>query len=208
MGCNCSNRILTSSELAKFVFGGIASRLKNGKGASIAAVVERLGAKKAKTVLTGGPLLRVLPEFVEYVTTMDDVRRLAYLGEAMIKMLTFVVSLLTIITGLGIVGLASFNVSRRTRQIGIRRALGATRVAVMRHFMVENFLVSTVGIVAGAILAVALNMFMVEAFALEPLAWYVIPAAMLVLWVVGQAAVAGPARRASRVTPAIATRSI
>jgi putative ABC transport system permease protein len=134
---------------------------------------------------------------------------MAYLGEAaMIKMLTFVVSLLTIITGLGIVGLASFNVSRRTRQIGIRRALGATRVAVMRHFMVENFLVSTVGIVAGAILAVALNMFMVEAFALEPLSWYVIPAAILVLWVVGQVAVAGPARRASRVTPAIATRSI
>jgi putative ABC transport system permease protein len=146
---------------------------------------------------------------IRHVTTIDDVRRMAYLGEAaMIKMLTFVVSLLTIITGLGIVGLASFNVSRRTRQIGIRRALGATRVAVMRHFMVENFLVSTVGIVAGAILAVALNMFMVEAFALEPLSWYVIPAAMLVLWVVGQAAVAGPARRASRVTPAIATRSI
>jgi putative ABC transport system permease protein len=146
---------------------------------------------------------------VRHVTTMENVRRMAYLGEAaMIKMLTFVVSLLTIITGLGIVGLASFNVSRRTRQIGIRRALGATRVAVMRHFMVENFIVSTVGIIAGAILAVALNMFMVEAFALEPLAWYVIPAAMLVLWVVGQAAVAGPARKASKVTPAIATRSI
>jgi putative ABC transport system permease protein len=155
-------------------------------------------------------VIRTEPDrIIRHVTTMDDVRRMAYLGEAaMIKMLTFVVSLLTIITGLGIVGLASFNVSRRTRQIGIRRALGATRVAVMRHFMVENFLVSTVGVVAGAVLAVALNMFMVEAFALEPLAWYVIPAAMLVLWVVGQVAVAGPARRASRVTPAIATRSI
>ena len=41
-------------------------------GASIAAVVERLGAKKAKTVLTKQPLLRVLPEFVEYMSTMDD----------------------------------------------------------------------------------------------------------------------------------------
>merc|ERR1719235_1090544 len=62
----------TPSELAKFVCNGIASRLTKGMGASIAAVVERLGAKKAKTVLTGGPLLRVLPEFVEYMSTMDD----------------------------------------------------------------------------------------------------------------------------------------
>jgi putative ABC transport system permease protein len=142
------------------------------------------------------------------VTTMDKTRKLAYLGDAaMIKILTFVVTLLTAITGLGIVGLASFNVSRRTRQIGIRRALGATRTAIVRHFMVENFLVSTVGVVVGGILAVALNVFMVEAFALKPLSWYVVPIAMIVLWSVGQVAVAGPARKASNITPAIATRS-
>ena len=62
----------TRSELAKFVCNGIASRLKKGMGPIIAAVVERLGAKKAKTVLTGGPLLRVLPEFIEHMSTMDD----------------------------------------------------------------------------------------------------------------------------------------
>ena len=146
---------------------------------------------------------------IESVRTMEDVRKMAYLGEAaMIKMLSFVVALLTVITGLGIVGLASFNVNRRTRQIGIRRALGATRASIMRHFMVENFLVSTVGIVVGGILAVALNLSLVEAFALEPMDWYVIPSAMVLLWLVGQVAVAGPARRASNVTPAIATRSI
>jgi len=146
---------------------------------------------------------------IRSMTTVAQTRKLAYLGDAaMIKILTFVVSLLTVITGLGIVGLASFNVSRRTRQIGIRRALGATRTSIVRYFMVENFLVSTVGVVIGGVLAVALNMFMVEAFALKPLSWYVVPAAMIVLWTVGQVAVAGPARKASNVTPAIATRSI
>ena len=146
---------------------------------------------------------------IRSVRTMDDVRKMAYLGEAaMIKLLSFVVALLTVITGLGIVGLASFNVSRRTRQIGIRRALGATRVSIVRHFMIENFLVSTVGVVMGGILAVALNVLLVEAFALQPMAWYVIPSAMVLLWLVGQVAVAGPARKASNVTPAIATRSI
>jgi len=142
------------------------------------------------------------------MTTIGEVRKLAYLGDtAMIKILTFVVIMLTVITGLGIVGLASFNVSRRTRQIGLLRALGATKLAVVRYFMVENFLVSSIGLVFGGILSVALNIAMVEAFALEPLAWYVIPVAMLALWTVGQVAVAGPARKASNVSPAIATRS-
>ena len=48
---------------------------------------------------------------------------------------------------------------------------------------------------------------MVEAFSLEPLAWYVIPIGVIALWAVGQLAVAGPARKASNITPAIATRS-
>lgn len=146
---------------------------------------------------------------IDQVQTMNEVRERSYLGDAaMIKMLTFIVILLTFITGFGIVGLASFSVSRRTRQIGVRRALGATKPAILRYFMIENFIVSTVGIVAGAILAIALNIFMVQAFALTPLAWYVVPIAMIVLWLVGQAAVAGPARRASNISPAIATRSI
>jgi putative ABC transport system permease protein len=78
----------------------------------------------------------------------------------------------------------------------------------VRYFMLENFLVSSVGIVTGGILAIGLNILMVQAFALTPLAWYIIPVAMLVLWLVGQLAVAGPARRASGISPAIATRSI
>lgn len=146
---------------------------------------------------------------IEGVRSMNDVRRRSYLGDAaMIRMLTFIVALLTAITGLGIVGLASFSVSRRTRQIGVRRALGATRPMILRYFMIENFIISGVGIIVGSVLAVALNMFMVQAFALEPLSWYVVPIAMITLWLVGQAAVAGPARRAARIAPSIATRSV
>lgn len=146
---------------------------------------------------------------IDGAQTMNEVRAAAYLEDsAMIKLLVFIVSLLTAITSLGIVGLASFSVARRTRQIGIRRALGATRQAILRYFMLENFLISSVGVVMGAVLAVGLNLWMVQIFELTPIAWYVIPGAMAVLWVVGQVAVFGPARRASRVSPATATRSI
>ena len=50
--------------------------------------------------------------------------------------------------------------------------------------------------------------FLVETFNLTPIAWYMIPSAMLTLWLVGQLAVYGPARRASLVSPAIATRTV
>jgi len=141
--------------------------------------------------------------------TMSEVRERAYLEDsAMIKLLVFIVGLLTGITGLGIVGLASFSVARRTKQIGTRRALGATRPAILRYFMLENFLISSVGVATGAVLAVGLNIWMVQTFSLTPIAWYIIPAAMVVLWIVGQVAVYGPARRASFVSPAIATRSV
>ena len=146
---------------------------------------------------------------VRDMMTMEATRERAYHEDAaMIKLLVFIVSLLTAITALGIVGLASFSVARRTRQIGTRRALGASRPAILRYFMLENFMVSSVGIVAGGVLAVAMNIWMVQTFELTPIAWYMIPVAMVVLWLVGQAAVYGPARRASRVPPAVATRSV
>lgn len=146
---------------------------------------------------------------IDGAQTMTEVRAAAYLEDsAMIKLLLFIVCLLTAITSLGIVGLASFSVARRAKQIGTRRALGATQRAILRYFMLENFLISSVGVLTGALLAVGLNIWMVQVFELTPISWYIIPAAMLVLWIVGQAAVLGPARRASRVSPATATRSI
>jgi putative ABC transport system permease protein len=126
----------------------------------------------------------------------------------MISILTFTIVLLVAITSLGIVGLASFSVSRRTRQIGTRRALGATKLAILRYFMTENFIISLLGVTIGAALTIGLNILMIENFSLERIAWYLVPAAMLVMLGIGQAAVYGPARRASSVPPAIATRNV
>ena len=146
---------------------------------------------------------------IRNVMTMEDTRNRSYRGDsAMVKLLVFVVALLTAITSLGIVGLASFSVARRTKQIGTRRALGASRSSILRHFMLENFLISTVGVTGGALLTVALNIWMVQTFDLTPINWYLVPVAMVVLWVVGQLAVFGPARRASMVSPALATRAV
>ncbi len=141
--------------------------------------------------------------------SMEENRQNSYQGHSgMVRMLIFVVALLTAITGLGIVGLASFSVSRRTRQIGTRRALGATKAAILRYFMTENFLISMIGVLVGGALAVGLNLWMVSEFSLAPLNWVLVPAAMILLLIVGQIAVLGPARRAASVPPAVATRNV
>ncbi|MEM7503121.1 MAG: FtsX-like permease family protein [Pseudomonadota bacterium] len=146
---------------------------------------------------------------VKDVRTMTETRRLSYLGDsAMVRMLSFTGVLLAVITGLGIVGLASFSVSRRTKQIGTRRALGATRGAILRYFLVENLLVSLAGLGLGAIGAVGLNVWLTRSFEMPPMAWYLVPMAMLILFVISQLAAAGPARRATRISPALATRTV
>jgi putative ABC transport system permease protein len=141
--------------------------------------------------------------------SMDETRERSYRGDlSMIKMLTFTIVLLIVTTSLGIAGLANFSVNRRTKQIGTRRALGASKVAILRYFMTENFIISMLGILLGAVLTIGLNMIMIETFSLTRIAWYLVPMAMLMLLVVGQVAVFGPARRAASVPPAVATRSV
>jgi putative ABC transport system permease protein len=115
---------------------------------------------------------------------------------------------LLIITALGVVGLASFWVQQRTRQIGIRRALGATRRDIRHYFQMENFLLATAGIAIGMALAYAINLWLMHAYAVPRLPGQFLPVGALLLWVLGQLAVLGPAMRASNIAPAIATRSV
>jgi len=146
---------------------------------------------------------------IRSMRSMEEVRERSYRSEAsMIKILTFTIILLISVTSLGIVGLASFSVNRRTRQIGTRRALGASKAAILRYFMTENFLISLVGVLLGAGLTIGLNILMIETFSLTRITWYLVPVAMLMLLAVGQAAVFGPAKRASSVPPAVATRTV
>ena len=121
-------------------------------------------------------------------------------------LLTVIVSLL-VVTALGIVGLASFWVQQRTKQIGIRRALGATKGQILRYFQTENFLLATIGIVIGMILAYGINQLLMGKYELPRLPLLYLPIGAVLLWLLGQVAVYGPARKAASVPPAVATRT-
>jgi putative ABC transport system permease protein len=126
----------------------------------------------------------------------------------MVAFLCVIVSLMTAITALGIVGLASFQVNVRTKQIGTRRAVGARRIDIIRYFMVENWLLTTGGVFLGSILAFAFGHWLSTAYALPRLEPLYVAAGVLVLWILGQLAVFVPARRAAEIPPAIATRTV
>ena len=146
---------------------------------------------------------------IRRMRTMEETRERSYQRHnATNNILTTVIITLTIITGFGIVGLAIFSINRRTKQIGTRRALGATRWQIMRYFMVENMLISSLGIVIGCVGAVSLNMWLVKTFELAPINIELILFGVIALFIVGQLAVLYPARKASMISPATATRTV
>jgi putative ABC transport system permease protein len=146
---------------------------------------------------------------LDKVQTMDEARHEVYQDDRGLAMILAVVcAVLLAVTAFGIVGLTSYWVAQRRRQIGIRRALGATRGAVVRYFQTENLMIAATGALVGIVLAITLNLWMVSSFQLERLHnSYALVGALIVL-LLGQLAVLWPALRAASIPPALATRSV
>jgi putative ABC transport system permease protein len=141
--------------------------------------------------------------------TYDELRQGYFQDDrAMAGMLAGVIVALLIVTALGIAGLASFWVGQRRRTIGVRRALGATRGNILHYFQTENFLLATIGIALGMVLAYGINLFLMLHYELPRLPAIYFPVGAIALWLIGQLAVLGPALRAAAVPPVVATRSV
>ncbi|MFT4928770.1 MAG: putative ABC transport system permease protein [Phenylobacterium sp.] len=142
------------------------------------------------------------------VQTQEEVLRLTFANDyATLIILIVVVVLMLLITGLGIVGLAAYSVKQRTRQIGTRRAMGARKKDILRHFVVENLILTTMGVIIGIILTYALNYFLSSQFGGERLDANYLPAGIGILYLLGLVAVYFPAYKAASISPAIATRA-
>jgi putative ABC transport system permease protein len=144
----------------------------------------------------------------EGVVTMVRDRERAYAADRSVALLMSILSgLLLLATAGGIVGLSSFWVSQRRKQIGIRRSLGATTSDILGYFHTENFLIVSGGIVLGALLAFFANLGLMHVYELPHMPLYVPLLGALLLWLLGQLAVWGPARYAAKVPPVVAIRT-
>jgi predicted permease len=114
-----------------------------------------------------------------------------------------------LLAAIGLFGLMSYNVSRRTNEIGIRMALGAQRGQVLGLVMRESMLLVVIGVVAGVAIAIAASrlaatLLAALLFGLPPRDPVTMVAAVVVMALVSALAGYLPARRASRVDPMVA----
>ncbi len=160
---------------------------------------------EVEELLASRPAERVIRD----MESLEQTRESSYrLDSAMSTILLVVIVTLMFINSMGIVGLAVFSINRRKKQIGTRRALGATRPAIVRYFMLENFFITAIGVVIGAVLTIALSIMLTTNFNMPTMAWYYTPIGALALVFIGQLAALGPSTRAAAIQPAIATRSV
>ncbi len=112
-----------------------------------------------------------------------------------------------LLAAIGLFGLMSYNVARRTNEIGIRLALGAQRRDVLNLVMRESMILVAVGVVAGIAVALGASRFIATLlYGLAPTDALTIVAAVGVMVVVSALAGFLPARRAARVDPMVALR--
>jgi len=178
--------------------GGMSYLIRTQPGAMksvIADVEKRLTAQNSGRIF-------------EFKTTAQKKTEWFSGSKIVVTTMTCIIVTLIAVTTLGLLGLTSLAVSERTKQIGTRRALGATRGDILRYFLVENWLLTTAGLVLGVFGAYAVNFLLVSHVSDVKLQWQLVVGGVILLWVNGLISTIPPAIRAMAVSPSIATRSV
>jgi putative ABC transport system permease protein len=166
------------------------------------------------TALLREPIRRAIHEISRDQVLPDmktlDVIKAESLGDSRFRvmLLGIFAGVSLLLSAIGIYGVISYSVTQRTREIGIRTALGASGGQIIRLVLRHAVLMASAGIVAGLVLAAAgarlLSGFLFGVSARDPLTFAAVP---IVLLAVAAIACVIPARRAARVDPLTVLRS-
>jgi putative ABC transport system permease protein len=116
-------------------------------------------------------------------------------------------SLALVLAAVGLYGVISYSVSQRTREIGIRLALGASNTSVLRLVVTEGLILAVVGVAIGAVASFFLTKFLATLlFGVSPTDPLTFAGISALLIIVSTVASLVPARRAMRVDPMVALR--
>jgi putative ABC transport system permease protein len=155
---------------------------------------------------------RVIPDGVGGddigVRSFAQIRHEAYQSTRTLALLMGAISIILLaVTGAGIAGLSSFWVGQRRRQIGVRRALGATRRDIVGYFLAENAFISSAGLTVGVALSFAFNELLMKQYELTRLSPTYVLIGVAIVWVLSQGAALAPALKAAQIAPVEAIRS-
>jgi ABC-type antimicrobial peptide transport system permease subunit len=111
------------------------------------------------------------------------------------------------LAGLGIFGLVSFNVTRRTREIGVRMAVGATRLDIIRLITLQSLKLTLIGLITGLVLAFVLTRMLADLLysvgPVDPVVFSLVPIIIITTTLLGAWI---PVRRATKIDPMLALR--
>jgi putative ABC transport system permease protein len=146
---------------------------------------------------------------VNQIRTFTESRKNLYaVAAATSGLLATVCALLLVITACGTVGLTMCWVAQRRRQIGMRRALGARRIDILRYFHTENLLISGTGALLGIAGGLYANLWLAKHLAVTRMSPVYICGGALIVLCLSQLAVLWPAIRAAAVPPSLAARGL
>ena len=128
-------------------------------------------------------------------------------------LLGFLAAISLLVGGIGIMNIMLVSVSERTKEIGLRKSLGASRKDILWQFLVESFVVTCLGGLVGIIIGVSISLitsFVVRGYGLPEwpltISWLAIIIAFLVSMAIGLIFGIYPARKASKLSPIEAMR--
>ncbi len=146
---------------------------------------------------------------VSSITTLEDVEWLAT-GRHRFRavMVSAFAALAVVLAMVGVFGILAYSVQQRTRDFGVRRALGATSNDVLNLVVRDALKVIAIGAAIGLIASAMLGRVIVSMlFGVQPLDLPTFAVVTMVLGLTTALAIAGPALRAARIDPAVALRS-
>ena len=144
------------------------------------------------------------------ITTMSSIEdTMESMLSMMSALLAGIASIALVVGGIGIMNMMLTTVTERTSEIGLKKALGAISWQIQVQFLIESFLLSMIGGLAGVVLGILLSMILCQMLGTD----FVLSVSSIVLGVSFSAAVGiifgwAPARKASRLNPIDALRSI
>jgi putative ABC transport system permease protein len=171
---------------------------------------------RTKPGLRDQVMTRVVKEFetlqrdryIDKIKTLADTASEARAADrASAVVLAILASFVLAVTMLGLFGFAAFAVTSRTKEIGTRRAIGATKADILKQFLLENWIITTAGAAIGTVVTLAFALQLSLLLELPRLPFVFLVFSMALVWVAGLLAALMPALRGARVPPAVATRA-
>lgn len=145
-----------------------------------------------------------------YIEKIDDLKEISDRNQRIyIYQILVLIIILGLIVAFAISGQTLFNVNQRRKQTGIRRALGASRYAIIKEIVYENILICCLGLSVGIIFSIITNQFMMQQITRLPgIPPIFVIATCLLLLAICILSAAFPAWQAGKVSPSVATRTV